>query len=80
MTHFHHHLTKGLDYTGFTQTNLVELDPVFRQLLTFRPALQLTYDCFGPMFHLTQDKVGGWGPMPGRASRTVQNVAAEFWL
>ena len=41
---------------GYSQTSLVELDPVFRELMTFRPAMQLTYDCFGPMFHVGQDK------------------------
>ena len=41
---------------GYTQTSLVELDPVFREMLTFTPAMQLSYDCFGPMFHLGQDK------------------------
>jgi hypothetical protein len=29
---------------------------VFREMLTFTPAMQLTYDCFGPMYHLGQDK------------------------
>jgi hypothetical protein len=43
-------------HRSFSQTNLVELDPVFREMLTFRPALQLCYDCFGSMFHLGQDK------------------------
>ena len=43
-------------HRSFSQTNLVELDPVFREMLTFRPALQLCYDCFGPIFHLGQDK------------------------
>ena len=47
-------LTNG---TFYHQFNLVELDPVFREMLTFRPALQLCYDCFGPMFHLGQEKV-----------------------
>jgi hypothetical protein len=42
--------------SDYLQFNLVELDPVFREMLTFRPALQLCYDCFGPMFHLGQEK------------------------
>lgn len=46
----------GVGDRSFSQTNLVELDPVFREMLTFRPALQLCYDCFGPIFHLGQDK------------------------
>jgi hypothetical protein len=41
---------------GFSQTNIVEADAAFRQLLTYKPALQLSYDVFGPMFHLGQDK------------------------
>jgi hypothetical protein len=41
---------------GLSETNIVELDPVFRELLTYKPALQLSYDVFGPMFHLGQDK------------------------
>lgn len=41
---------------GFSETNIVERDPVFRELLTYKPALQLSYDIFGPMFHLGQDK------------------------
>jgi len=36
------------------QTNIVDLDPAFRKLMGYRPALQLCYDCFGPMFHLCQ--------------------------
>ena len=43
--------------TFYHQFNLVELDPVFHEMMTFRPALQLCYDCFGPMFHLGQEKV-----------------------
>lgn len=39
----------------FIETNIVESDPVFRDFLTFMPALQLSYDVFGPMFHLGQD-------------------------
>lgn len=41
---------------GFSETNIVELDPVFREFLIYKPALQLSYDVFGPMFHLGQDK------------------------
>ena len=39
-----------------SETNIVELDPVFREFLLYKPALQLSYDVFGPMFHLEQDK------------------------
>ncbi|MGY8824481.1 MAG: hypothetical protein ACKVJG_11205 [Candidatus Latescibacterota bacterium] len=41
---------------GFSETNIVERDPIFRELLLYKPALQLSYDIFGPMFHLGQDK------------------------
>lgn len=34
--------------------NCVDHDPAFRQLMMYEPALQLTYDAFGPMFHLNQ--------------------------
>ena len=60
------------------ETNIVELDPVFREFLMFKPVLQMCYDCFGPMFHLGQDK---WtrkyrkqdlppGPLMSRATST----------
>ena len=39
----------------FIETNIVESDPVFREFLMYKPALQLSYDVFGPMFHLGQD-------------------------
>jgi ectoine hydroxylase-related dioxygenase (phytanoyl-CoA dioxygenase family) len=34
--------------------NCVDLDPAFRRLMLYEPALQLAYDAFGPMFHLNQ--------------------------
>jgi ectoine hydroxylase len=34
--------------------NCVVLDPAFRALMMYEPALQLAYDAFGPMFHLNQ--------------------------
>ena len=34
----------------------MEHDPVFRDFLLYKPALQLSYDVIGPMFHLMQDK------------------------
>ena len=37
--------------------NIVDRDPVFRALLTHEPAVQLAYDCFGPMFHLCQSNL-----------------------
>lgn len=37
--------------------NIVDVDPCFRALMTYEPALQLAYDCFGPMFHLCQSNL-----------------------
>jgi ectoine hydroxylase-related dioxygenase (phytanoyl-CoA dioxygenase family) len=37
--------------------NIVDVDPVFREVMTYEPALQLAYDCFGPMFHLCQSNL-----------------------
>jgi len=34
--------------------NCVDLDPAFRNLMMYEPALQLSYDVFGPMFQLCQ--------------------------
>lgn len=34
--------------------NCVDVDPTFRRLMMYEPALQLAYDAFGPMFHLNQ--------------------------
>jgi len=37
--------------------NIVDVDPSFRALMTYEPALQLAYDCFGSMFHLCQSNL-----------------------
>lgn len=37
--------------------NAVDLDPAFRELMMYEPALQLAYDAFGPMFHLCQSNL-----------------------
>ena len=37
--------------------NIVDRDPVFRALMMYEPAVQLAYDCFGPMFHLCQSNL-----------------------
>ena len=34
--------------------NCVDADPAFRRLMMYAPALQLSHDVFGPMFHLCQ--------------------------
>lgn len=39
---------------GFHSTNIIETNAVFREFLVFKPAMQLCYDVFGPMFHLGQ--------------------------
>jgi len=45
---------KDRDVISVKRQNCVDLDPAFRQLMMYQPALQLTYDAFGPMFHLNQ--------------------------
>ncbi len=42
------------DVISVKRHNCVDLDPAFRKLMMYQPALQLTYDAFGPMFHLNQ--------------------------
>ncbi len=37
--------------------NIVDVDPAFRELMMYEPALQLSYDCFGPAFHLCQSNL-----------------------
>jgi hypothetical protein len=37
--------------------NIVDVAPCFRALAMYEPALQLAYDCFGPMFHLCQSNL-----------------------
>ncbi len=37
--------------------NIVDADPAFRALMMYEPALQLAYDCFGPMFQLCQSNL-----------------------
>ena len=37
------------DHPRYHETNIVEHDPVFREFLLYLPALQLSYDVFGPM-------------------------------
>ena len=40
--------------TGVKVQNCVDADPAFLRLMMYEPALQLSYDVFGPMFHLNQ--------------------------
>lgn len=37
--------------------NCVDIDDAFLHLAMWTPALQLAYDCFGPMFHLNQSNL-----------------------
>lgn len=37
--------------------NIVDRDPIFVELMMYEPALQLAYDCLGPMFHLCQSNL-----------------------
>ena len=46
----------NLSGNGLSETNIVEQDAVWRELLVYKPAMQLCYDCFGPLFRLGQDK------------------------
>ena len=41
---------------GLSETNIVELDGIWAEFLSYKPAMQLCYDCFGPLFRLGQDK------------------------
>jgi len=55
--------------------NIVDADQAFRDLMTYEPAVQLAYDCFGPMFHLCQSN------MVSRPRDTVTNdfVGSSPW-
>jgi hypothetical protein len=59
------------DQRFLIETNIVESDPVFRELLTYEPALQLSYDVFGPMFHLGQDTWREKSPHPERGHGSI---------
>lgn len=48
--HSSRHWSRNKEETDFSQNNIVEQDSVFREMLMFKPALQLSYDMFGPMF------------------------------
>jgi hypothetical protein len=37
--------------------NIVDLDLAFMNLMMYEPALQMAYDCFGPMFQLNQSNL-----------------------
>ena len=39
----------------YMRDSIAEDDPAWRELLTFKPSLQICHDAFGPMFHLSQD-------------------------
>ena len=45
---------QGSDVISVKRQNCVDVDPVFRRLMMYEAALQLTHDAFGPMFHLNQ--------------------------
>jgi hypothetical protein len=50
--------------TQFYHYGAIQLDPVFRHLLVFKPAMQLCYDVFGPQFIMGQDKFEVQYPNP----------------
>lgn len=56
--------------------NCVDLDPAFRRLLMYQPALQLAYDAFGPMFHLCQSN---FVSRAREETRTLDFVSGTPW-
>lgn len=50
----HEELAANPGATSVKRQNCVDLDPAFRAVMMFEPALQLAYDAFGPAFHLNQ--------------------------
>ena len=48
----------------YMRDTMVEDDPVWRELMMFKPTLQLCHDVFGPMFHLSQDMWRVYYPDP----------------
>lgn len=56
--------------------NCVDLDPAFRRLMMYTPALQMAYDAFGPCFHLNQSNFQSRPCEPGAAS---DFIAATGW-
>jgi hypothetical protein len=44
------------DASYINYMNVVELDPIFRRMMMYKPMLQMAYDAFGPLFILQQDQ------------------------
>lgn len=60
------------DETVFHRINIVEQHTVFRHILMYKPSLQLTYDCLGPEFVLSQDQV--WIKTPENPEHPLGSV------
>jgi hypothetical protein len=56
--------------------NCVDADDAFLQLAMWTPALQLAYDCFGPMFHLNQSNLIS---RPREETTTANFVNSSPW-
>ena len=52
-----HEERQGDNNTAVKLTNIIDRDPIFRRLMLWTPALQLSYDAFGPSFHLCQSNL-----------------------
>lgn len=50
-------LERNPDRKKIGTRNLVDKAPIFRRMMMFKPALQLAYDVFGPMFHVGQSRL-----------------------
>ena len=48
----------------YMRDSIAEDDPVWKELMMFKPTLQLCHDVFGPMFHLSQDMWRVYYPEP----------------
>jgi hypothetical protein len=61
---------------GVKLQNCVDADAAFRALMMYRPALQLSYDFFGPLFHLNQSNLVS---RPRDAERKSNFVDSSPW-
>lgn len=62
--------------TGVKVHNCVDADPAFRRLMMYVPALQLSYDAFGPMFHLNQSNMVS---RPADSSKALDFLSGAPW-
>jgi len=59
----------------YMRDSMVEDNPVWRELMVFKPSLQICHDVFGPMFHLSQDMWRVYHAEPG----TPEQPVTEGW-